>query len=58
MAVGGFNYGDMILQLVFFIILIALVVGIISLVVKFSKRNNQLNRIEEKIDILLSDKEK
>lgn len=48
MSVGGFNYGDMIIQLVFFIILIALVVGIILLVVKFSKRNNQLNRIEEK----------
>ncbi len=58
MSVGGFNYGDMIIQLVFFIILIALVVGIILLVVKFSKRNNQLNRIEEKIDKLLSDKEK
>lgn len=54
MAVVGFNYGDMIIQFVIFIIL----VGIISFVFKSSKRNKQLNRIEEKLDQLLSDKEK
>lgn len=57
-TVDGFNYGDMVVQLIFFVLLIVLVIGIISVVMKFRKRNNQLNRIEEKIDKLLSDKEK
>lgn len=55
-ATSGIRVGDMIIQLVFFLVLIALVVGITSLVVKFKNRNKQLNRIEEKLDNLVSDK--
>lgn len=58
-ALGGLRIGDMIIQLIMFIILIALTAGIIALVVAiFKKRDNQLDRIEEKLDKLMSEQEK
>lgn len=58
-ALGGLRIGDMIIQLIMFIILIALTAGIIALVVAiFKKRDNQLDRIEEKLDKIMSEQEK
>lgn len=57
-SVGGLNMGDMIIQLIFFLFVIAFIVGVVSLIVMFSRRNKSMNRIEEKIDKLLSEKEK
>mgnify|MGYP001171387663 CR=1 FL=1 len=56
-ALGEFRVGDMIFQLIFFLILVALVVAVVTFIVKNS-RNKRLDRIEEKIDKLLSDKDK
>lgn len=47
---------DTIVQLFFFLIILALVIGIISLIVMFIKRNKRLDRLEEKLDKVLSDK--
>ncbi|MCM3742451.1 hypothetical protein M3210_19870 [Oceanobacillus luteolus] len=55
-TVGGVLVGDIIVQLFFLLILIALVAVVITLIVKSKDRNKKLNRIEEKIDKLLSDK--
>lgn len=49
---GGLNVGDVIVQLVFLLILAAVIVGVITLVVNVRKRNKQLSRMEEKIDKL------
>jgi hypothetical protein len=57
-SVGGVNTGDIIFQLVSFFLLLAIPVGIIIVVVVFRKRNSRQKRIEEKLDKLLSDKEK
>jgi hypothetical protein len=57
-SVGGVNTGDIIFQLVSFLLLLAIPVGIIIVVVVFRKRNSRQKRIEEKLDKLLSDKEK
>ena len=58
MTIGGFHTGDAIVLLIYFFILIAIIIGIILLIVKPRKKNNQLDRIEEKIDKILSDKER
>jgi F0F1-type ATP synthase membrane subunit b/b' len=57
-SVGGVNTGDIIFQLVSFLLLLAIPVGVIIVVVVFRKRNSRQKRIEEKLDKLLSDKEK
>ncbi|MBN8236103.1 hypothetical protein JF544_12635 [Halobacillus kuroshimensis] len=49
---SGLIVGDVIVQLVFLLILVAVIVGLITLVLKARKRNEQLSRIEEKIDRL------
>ncbi|MBA2174871.1 DUF4083 domain-containing protein [Halobacillus locisalis] len=49
---GGLYVGDVIVQLFFLLILVAVIVGVITFVVKARKRNKQLSRIEEKIDKL------
>lgn len=56
-AVGDFRVGDMVFQLILFLILVALVGGIVTFIVK-NTRNKRLDRIEEKLDKLLSGKEK
>ncbi len=47
---GGLNIGDMIVQLIFFAILILIITGITSFAVSFKKRGKQLDRIEEKLN--------
>ncbi|TGB03541.1 cell wall metabolism sensor histidine kinase WalK [Halobacillus salinus] len=49
---GGLNVSDVIVQLVFLLILAAVIVGVITLVINARKRNNQLSRMEEKVDKL------
>ncbi|MRH43551.1 hypothetical protein GH741_12760 [Aquibacillus halophilus] len=57
-VVGGIHLGSVIFQLVSLLLLIALVVGITSLIVMFNKKNKRLSKIEEKVDKLLTDKDK
>jgi|GEM_PF-5474812 len=47
---GGFNIGDMIVQLFFFAILLFIITGITLFAVSFKKRGKQLNRIEDKLN--------
>lgn len=51
-AMGGVMLGDIIVQLIFFAVLIAIVVGVIFLFVMFNKKNKRLNEVEQKIDKL------
>ncbi|MGR9047609.1 hypothetical protein ACQ4XT_03000 [Halobacillus faecis] len=51
-TIGVLIVGDVIAQLVFLLILVAVIVGMITFVVKARKRNKQLSRMEEKIDKL------
>ncbi|MBW3111654.1 hypothetical protein KYJ26_07430 [Bacillus sp. MCCB 382] len=51
------NTGDIIFQLISFIIFLAIPVAIILIVVVLWKRNNRLKRVEEKVDKLLGDQE-
>ncbi|MBX0359556.1 hypothetical protein [Halobacillus sp. Nhm2S1] len=51
-TIGGLIVGDVIVQLVFFLILVAVIVGVFTLVVNARNRNIQLSRMEEKIDKL------
>lgn len=52
-----FNTIDLLIQLFFLVIPVGILVGIIALIVMFIKRNKRLNRMEEKLDKLISDKE-
>lgn len=56
-VVSNIRMGDMIFQLIFFIILIALVTGFILLITKFNQRNKKLDRMERKIDQLLTNQD-
>jgi energy-converting hydrogenase Eha subunit H len=47
---GGYNIGDILFQLFSFTFLVLILVLIVSLFRSFSKRKNQLNSIEKKID--------
>ncbi|MCP3027055.1 hypothetical protein [Halobacillus sp. A5] len=51
-TIDGLNVGDVIVQLVFLLILVAVIVGVFTFVVKARKRNKQLSRMEKKIDKL------
>ncbi|WP_163970423.1 DUF4083 family protein [Oceanobacillus halotolerans] len=55
-TLGGLHIGDMIFQLLFFIILSLVVAGIVLVFVTMINRNKQLNRIEQKLDQLLTEK--
>ncbi|MCP3738134.1 LPXTG cell wall anchor domain-containing protein [Rossellomorea sp. BNER] len=55
-AHGGFNIGDIIFQLTMLLIVIGIPLVLILTFFVFSRRNKRLNRIEEKLDKLLSDK--
>ncbi|MEH6937136.1 DUF4083 family protein [Bacillus sp. JJ664] len=46
------NIGDIIYQLVVLLVLIFFIIFIVSFVRNFKKRNNQLKRIEDKLDKL------
>ncbi|WP_239587716.1 hypothetical protein [Bacillus pakistanensis] len=56
-TIGGFNIGDLIFQLTMLLIVIGIPVVLILTLFVFSRRNKRLNRIEEKVDKLLSDNE-
>ncbi|MHC0035323.1 hypothetical protein [Pseudoneobacillus sp. C159] len=57
-AAHGMNVGDIIFQLIMFIILLAIPLAIIIVFLVIRKNNNRLKRVEEKIDKLLSEKGK
>lgn len=52
-----FMWGDFIIVLVFFIILIVIVALIISVILQFSKRSKQMDRIENKLDDIQTKKD-
>jgi low affinity Fe/Cu permease len=54
----GINAGDIIFQLILFIILLTIPLAIILVFFVQRKRNNRLERIEEKLDKLLIEKDK
>jgi hypothetical protein len=55
---AGINIGDIIFQLMSFLILLGIPLAITTIILKSRrKRNDHLNRIEEKLDQLLAEKE-
>ncbi|MFC3039813.1 hypothetical protein ACFOGI_06075 [Virgibacillus xinjiangensis] len=54
-TVGALQTGDMIFQLVLFLLMMLVIVGIVLVVVR---RNRRMKRVEEKLDKLLEEKEK
>jgi hypothetical protein len=56
-STAGINTGDIIFQLISFLFLLTIPVGIIIFVVFLRRRNNRLKRVEEKLDKLISDKD-
>ncbi|MFC4321284.1 hypothetical protein [Litchfieldia salsa] len=51
------NIGDIIFQLIAFVMVLAIPLGIIILVVTYRKGMSRLKRVEDKLDKLLSVKE-
>jgi heme/copper-type cytochrome/quinol oxidase subunit 2 len=51
------NTGDIIFQLITFLIVLTIPVCVIIFVVVFRRRNSRLKRVEEKLDKLISDKD-
>ncbi len=49
---------DLLIQLFFAIVIIALIVGAILFLVSYRKRGRRLDRMESKLDKLLTNKEK
>jgi hypothetical protein len=55
---AAFNGGDILFQFIMFILLLGIPAAIVIIIVAFRKRNkSRLDRIEEKIDRLLDEKE-
>ena len=60
-GVGGFNVGDIlfsVFSIVAIIVMIVLIIFIVRSVFRGNNRNKDLTRIEEKLDILLKEKDK
>lgn len=57
-AIGGINTGEMMIQLIVYLTVLTIPLVIIISVFVFRKRNSRLKRVEEKLDKLISDKEK
>jgi hypothetical protein len=53
---AGFNTGDVIYQVIAFLLLVAIPVGIVMLIIILNKRASRLGRVETKIDRLLEQK--
>ncbi|WLR59029.1 hypothetical protein [Guptibacillus hwajinpoensis] len=51
-----FNTGDVIFQVIAFLLLVAIPVGIVMLIILLNKRASRLGRVEAKIDRLLEEK--
>lgn len=56
-AQAGFNTGDIIFQFIMFLIVLAIPLAIIILALILRKRNSRLERVEEKLDKLILEKE-
>lgn len=56
-SVGNLLIGDIIFTLLYFLFVIGILVALVVLFVKYKKRGNRLQRIEEKLNELLADKE-
>lgn len=56
-AQSGLNTGDLIFQLMMFLILLSLPLAIIIFYFVFRKRTSRLKRVEEKVDKILSEKD-
>lgn len=54
---AGINIGDIIFQLAAFIMLLSIPAALIILYRIFKRRNKRMDRIEEKLDQLLAEKE-
>jgi Na+-transporting methylmalonyl-CoA/oxaloacetate decarboxylase gamma subunit len=52
----GVNVGDLLFQLVSFLILVALISGLGMIIKRFVRGSRQLDRIEEKVDQLKEEK--
>lgn len=55
--VNNIRMGDIVVQLIFFLIIIAFIAGMVLLLMKFNQRNKKLDRIETKIDKLRSNQD-
>jgi large-conductance mechanosensitive channel len=55
MSSSAINVGDIIFQLIYFIFLALLIILIVSYFRTKKKRKNQLDKIEEKLNILTED---
>ncbi|MFC7321509.1 DUF4083 family protein [Halobacillus campisalis] len=53
LTTDSFHVGDIMFQLFFFIIIVAVVIGIVSYVKRDKNKNKQLHRMEQKLDELL-----
>jgi len=53
----GVNIGDIIFQLIMFLIVLAIPLAIIIVFIILRKRNCRLKRVEEKLDKLILEKE-
>ncbi|WP_226659047.1 DUF4083 family protein [Guptibacillus hwajinpoensis] len=51
------HIGDILFQLVSFVLMFGLVVGILFLIVSLKKRSSKLDRVEQKVDQLLEREE-
>ena len=47
------HLGDLIFQLVSFVLLLGVIAGVVFLIIRLKKRNSKLNRVEQKVDQLL-----
>ncbi|MBN8234193.1 hypothetical protein JF544_02995 [Halobacillus kuroshimensis] len=53
LGAGSILIGDLLVQGLFFLILAAAVVGVVSFVITSRKKKDRLDRIEEKLDLLI-----
>lgn len=47
------HLGDLIFQLVSFVLLLGVIAGVVFLIIRLKKRNSKLDRVEQKVDQLL-----
>ena len=47
------HVGDLIFQLVSFVLLLGVIAGVVFLILSLKKRNSKLDRVEQKVDQLL-----
>ncbi|MFG6120835.1 DUF4083 family protein [Thalassobacillus sp. B23F22_16] len=57
LAEGGLMIGDMLAQALFFIILLLIIIGLVRFIKKSTTKDTRLERIEEKLDRLLKEKD-